>query len=189
MSNALPRSRNTGPRIWASRPIRHAALLIGLLCCILPARAADFAEYRLKAAFVFNFAVFTDWPASIGDTLQLCIYGPDPFGPELDKLEGKLIGKRSITVRRMSSVDDLANCQIVFISRPVIGNLQRVRDTLAGKPVLTIADSPGAARQGVALNMSTDGDRINFEANLGAARNNRLGLNAKLLRLATEVFQ
>lgn len=151
--------------------------------------ADNLAEYRVKAGFLANFAAFTEWPADAGNTLNLCVYGPDPFGEDLDTLQGRSIVGRSLVVTRVVSVDMLGNCQIVFITRPVIDNLQRVLDTLSGKPVLTVADSPGAMRQGVILNMGTKQNRVTFEANLAAARGNRLKLSSKLLNLASEVRQ
>jgi hypothetical protein len=160
-----------------------------LLGCASHAVANNLAEYRVKAGFLANFAAFTEWPAEVGNTLNLCVYGPDPFGEDLDTLQGRSIGGRSIVVTRVVSVDVLGNCQVVFISRPVIDNLQRVLDTLAGKPVLTVADSPGVMRQGVILNMGTKQSKVTFEANLAAARGNRLNLSSKLLNLASEVRQ
>jgi len=168
---------------------RILACLMVLLCCVPPVWADNLAEYRIKAAFLYNFVSFTEWPAGLGNTLNLCVYGPDPFGEDLDKLQGRSVAGRSLAVRRTNSVDALGNCQIVFISRPVIGNLPRVLDHLRGKPVLTVADSSGVAREGVALNMGTEQNKVVFEANLGAARDNGLILSSKLLRLAKEVYQ
>lgn len=168
---------------------RILACVLGLLCCVPPVWADNLAEYRLKAAFLYNFVSFTEWPAGLGNTLNLCVYGPDPFGEDLDKLQGRNVAGRSLAVRRTSSVDDLGNCQIVFITRPVISNLPRVFDTLRGKPVLIVADTPGAAREGVALNMGTEQSKVIFEANPSAARDNGLVLSSKLLRLAKEVYQ
>jgi hypothetical protein len=99
------------------------------------------------------------------------------------------VGRRSLQMMRVNSVDSLGACQIVFITRPVIDNLQRVLDTLNGKPVLTVADSPGSMHQGVALNMGTRQNKVTFEANLAAARGNGLHLSSKLLNLASEVRQ
>jgi hypothetical protein len=168
---------------------RFLAGLLGLLCCVSPVRADTLEEYRLKVAFIYNFVSFTEWPAGLGDTLNLCVYGADPFGEELDKLQGRSVAGRSLAVRRTASLESLATCQIVFIARPMIANLPRVLDNLKGKPVLTVSDSPGAARQGVALNMLTEQSRIQFEANPVAARDNGLLLSSKLLRLAREVYQ
>jgi hypothetical protein len=165
------------------------ATLLGLLCSVHPAWAEASVEYRLKAAFLYNFISFTEWPAGLGGTLNLCVYGADSFDEELDKLQGKNVAGRNVAVRRTNSLDPLTNCQIVFITQSTIGNLPRVLDSLKGKPVLTVADTPGAARDGVALNMVAEQNKVIFEANLGAARSHGLGLSSKLLRLAREVYQ
>ncbi len=163
--------------------------LLSVLCCVQWAYALDLEEYRVKASLLGNFAMFTDWPDAVGDTLNLCVYGPDPFGEDLNGLRGKKIARRNLAVKRVSSVDALGDCQIVFVSRAVISNLPRVLDVVNGRPALTVADSPGAASRGVALNMATEGSRITFEANLRAARGNGLNLNSNMLRLATEVIK
>ena len=79
-----------------ARPLGVVALL-ALLWCAAIARAEEFPEYRLKAAFLFNFAVYTDWPAEVGSTLNLCIYGADPFGRDVDGLQGKAVGTDDLT--------------------------------------------------------------------------------------------
>jgi len=170
-------------------PLRILAGLFVMLCCSSQAAADTQAEYRLKAAFLYNFVAFTEWPADVANTLNVCVYGPDPFGEELDKYRGKNVAGRSLAMRRVNSVDNLGSCQVVFVARPVIGNLARVLDSLSGSPVLIVADSPGAARQGAAINMSAEQSKVTFEANLAAARRNRLNLSSKLLRLASEVLQ
>lgn len=183
----------TSPILYPARnrPRILACLLgfLGLLCCVAPLWADSLAEYRLKAAFLVNFVSFTEWPAGLGHTLNLCVYGPDPFGPDLDKLQGRSAAGRSLAVRRANSVDALGNCQIVFITQPVISNLPRVLDHLRGKPVLIVADSPEGARRGVIINMTTEQNKILFEVDLGVAHENGLILSSKLLRLAKEVYQ
>jgi hypothetical protein len=149
----------------------------------------DLPEYRLKAAFLYNFALFTEWPASTGSTLNLCVYGPDPFGQEIDALQDKAVGDRHIVVRRVTRIESLTACQLVFIADPSADGISRVLSTLHGAAVLTIADAPGAAKRGVALNMSVMENKISFEANLTAARAANLKLSSKLLSLATEVLQ
>jgi YfiR/HmsC-like len=149
----------------------------------------DLPEYRLKAAFLYNFALFTEWPASTGSTLNLCVYGPDPFGQEIDALQDKAVGDRHIVVRRVTRIESLTACQLVFIADPSADGISRVLSTLHGAAVLTIADAPGAAKRGVALNMSVVENKISFEANLTAARTANLKLSSKLLSLATQVLQ
>ena len=166
-------------------------LACGLVLLAGPVRADELPEYRLKAAFVYNFLVFTEWPGATGGTggsLNLCILGKDPFGAEIDGLQGKQAAGRSIALHRRTGTDPLKGCQAVFVAASAIDSLLRVLDSLQGLPVLLLADSPGALRKGVALNMGVALGKVNFEANLGAARSAGLTLSSKLLRLATEVL-
>lgn len=152
--------------------------------------AEEMAEYTVKAAFLYNFAIFATWPDNNLDAFNLCIYGTDPFGKDLDELmKKKRVHERSITIDRTSNVDQLGQCQLVFISRSAIDNLTSVIDTLRNKPILTVADSPGAGQRGVMINMAVTDNRVTFEANLSMVRKAGLSLNAQLLRFATEVHQ
>ena len=146
-------------------------------------------EYRLKAAFLYNFVALTQWPADLGSTLNLCVYGPDTFGAEIDPLAGKTVGSRKIEVHRRTSLDELKGCQLVFVAAPAFSQMPRVLDAVRGLPVLMVADSAGAVRQGAMLNMTLVQGRVTFDVNLVAARSARLTLSSKLLRLATEVIQ
>ena len=166
-----------------------ALVCLGLLCFASAVRAAELPEYRLKAAFLYNFAQYTEWPAEVGSALNLCIHGQDPFGSDIDELNGKAAGARVIAVQRKAAGASLGGCQIVFIAASVLPNLPRVLDGLRGQAVLTVADSPGAGRQGVMINMAVAQEKITFEADLRAARAARLDLSSKLLRLATEVHR
>ena len=173
---------------------RARSLLGGLgllaLCSFAPATYADeLPEYRLKAAVLYNFALFTEWPADVGKTLTLCIRGRNPFGEEIDGLQGKAVGGRILAVRHNGGSEPLKGCNVVFIAASAVGGLAHMLDELRDSPVLTVADSPGAAGQGIILNMAVVQNKIAFEANLKAARAARLGLSSKLLRLAAEVYQ
>jgi hypothetical protein len=172
--------------------MKLVARLLSALAAValsLGASASDLPEYRLKAAFLFNFALFTEWPAEVGPTLNVCVHGQDPFGDELDALNGRAVGQRRVAVNRKPRIDGLKDCQLVFIAGSAISGLPRVLEALRGLPVLTVADSPGAARDGVVLNMAVAQSKIVFDANLEAARAARVTLSSKMLRLAREVYQ
>ena len=169
--------------------VMRALSMAALLLFATGTRAEDLPEYRLKAAFVYNFMLFTEWPDATGGTLNLCIHGKDPFGPEIDGLQGKAVASRSIAVHRKAAGEPLNNCQVVFIAASMIDSLPRVLESLQGQSALTLADSPGTMRQGVALNMGVVQGKVTFEANLQAARGAGLNLSSKLLRLATKVQQ
>ncbi|MDV6342595.1 YfiR family protein [Nitrosomonas sp. Is24] len=169
---------------------------LGLLLCSASialasnAHADESGEYMLKAAFLYNFAIFTSWPERSMDNFNLCIYGKDPFNRDFDSLmQKKNVNERKVIIHRINTTDRLDQCQLVFISRSAIGDLAGVINSIKDKPVLTVADSPGVSEQGVVLNMNVKDDKITFEANLNRARKAGLNLSSQLLRLATEVHQ
>ena len=147
---------------------------------------------QIKVGFLYNFAVLTSWPVSVGPTLNLCIAGRDPFGADLDVLSGKRVGARTLGIKRVGGVDVLNDCQILFIPAGEAARLSRWIEAAHAAPTLTIAESTGAAHRGVMLNLNLNLNqsqgRLTFEANLGAAREAGLTLSARLLRLASEVL-
>lgn len=179
--------RHALPALWAG--VRALPWMLALLSFALPTRADQLPEYRLKAAFLYNFALYTEWPSEVGGTLHLCVYGADPFGTELDALQGRAVGERSIAVQRKGADESLGGCDIVFIAASAMDGLSRVLDELRGSTVLTVADSPNAIRRGVALDMTVTQNKVRFAANLLAAHRAGLNFSSKLLRLATEVIQ
>jgi hypothetical protein len=175
---------------WGRAALRVLLTLAALISLASPSMAQEaLSEYRLKAGVLYNFATFTEWPAGVGPTINLCIYGADPFDDALDELQGKPVGRRSIALQRKTALDALKGCQVVFVSAQGMRSFARVMDELRQLPVLTVADSPGAARQGAMLNMLVSQGKVSFEANLESARAARLVLSSRLLRLAVEVYQ
>lgn len=162
------------------------------ICTIFPQslQADEASEYGLKALFLYNFAIFTSWPDSSIDKFNLCIYGDDPFGSDINFLmKSKKINERAIDIHRIDNMNQFNQCQLLFIARSKSSNLVDVIATVQDKPILTVADSPGASHQGVILNMNVKDDKVTFEVNLMMAKKVGLNLSSQLLRLATEVHQ
>ena len=157
----------------------------------LPAAAAaeTSREYLIKAAFLYNFAKFTEWPAgSFLDSdapLDVCVFGEDPFGGALESIAGKTIRGRRVAVHRVASIEAGAACHLLFISASEATRLAGILEALRGRPVLTIAEMPGFARSGGIINLKTNpDDRIRFEINASIAKRAGLRLSSKLLNLA-----
>lgn len=153
------------------------------------AMADELIEYQVKAAFIYNFIAFTHWPDSTGQTINLCIYGEDYFGKEIDKLQNRSINNRHIKITRITDPDKLKACQVIFFSKSVSRQLSNILNDLQNEPILTLADNPNATAQGVAINMSLINEKIVFEINLIKARASGLDISSKLLQLATKVHQ
>lgn len=179
------------------KPIRQiifAGISIGLLCGFTPvnympsAHAEELSEYRLKTAFLYNFATFTQWPQDDQPAFNVCIYGPNPFNGHLENLQDKKITNRPVNILFSQPINKLHDCHLVFISRPAITNLNDILDSLKDKPILTVADSPNACQKGVALNMAIENGKITFEANPAAAQAVGLSFSSQLLRFAKKVY-
>ncbi|HWN43656.1 MAG TPA: YfiR family protein [Thermoanaerobaculia bacterium] len=163
-------------------------VLIVLLLMALPLQAQA-PEYALKAAFLFNFAKFVEWPASAFDgeraPLAICVYGEDPFGRALDEVvQGERVGERSLLVQRPDSLDDLRECHVLFVSRSEKDRLRDVMAEVEGKPVLTVADTDGFLRAGGVINFILEGNKVRFIIDQEAAGRSGLQISSKLMRLA-----
>lgn len=154
-----------------------------------PAHAQAAAEYAAKAAFIYNIALFSNFSNANTGLVRLCVLGRDPFGDTLNKLEGKSLGEATITIAYpRSGGEALKQCQIVFISASEEDNFAVLADAGKAAGVMTIADTKGAARKGIMLELSVEDKRIAFEFNVEAARTANIALSSKVLRLARAVY-
>jgi hypothetical protein len=149
-------------------------------------------EYEVKAAFLYNFARFVEWPAEPGHDpgapFVIVILGHDPFGAVLDEtVAGKTVGGRPIEVRRVPRVDEAREAQIVFVASSERPNLTAILKALERPGLLTVGDSDGFALQGGAINFTVQARRVRFEINPAAAEQARLKMSSQLLKLATLV--
>lgn len=150
-------------------------------------------EYQVKAAFLFNFANFVEWPdkafTSKESSFVVGILGANPFGDALNSLHGKTVKGRKMEVRNYTEADEALNCQILFISGSERGNLPRIMKSLKGSPVLIVGDRDGFCREGGMINLVPVNNRIGFEINDSAARRAGLKISSQLLKLAREIVE
>ena len=151
-------------------------------------------EYRIKAAFLYNFAKFTEWPADKfrDETapMILCVIGTDPFGPVLENtVIRKKIKGRSIIVNRSTTVDNLKSCHVLFVSSSERENLPEIVASLSGAAVLTTGDMDRFAKRGGIIKLTKKGNKIRFEINPKAAERAGVKLSSYLLSLATIITE
>lgn len=177
---------------WRRRHWR--AVLANLVLAALlggDAWAGEFNEYAVKAAYLYNFAKFVEWPsrafASVGAPLLICIAGANPFGDALAALTDKRVGSRPVEVRHYPAATGLDSCHIVFISRVEQGRFKTVLAKLSRLPILTVSDIGDFAQAGGMIGLVEAEQRIRFDINLAATRQAGLNLSSQLLKLATIV--
>jgi hypothetical protein len=153
---------------------------------------ADQAEYDIKAAFLFNFARFTEWPdqAFAGPTapLVLGIYGVDPFNRStLDEISSRSISGRRVEVRKMDDPKTLGDCHIIFVNGIDDKNLATLMSSIKNKPVLTVGESEKFGPSGGMIRFYIEDTKVRFEVHLPQVQRANLKISAKLLSLARVV--
>ena len=155
-----------------------------------PASAVE--EYQVKAAYLFNFGQFVEWPDqsydSPGAPFVIGVVGEDPFGQTLDELiEGESLGGHPLVIKRFRRAKDISACNILFIGRSETARLGETIKALKGGNVLTVTDIMGAERQGVIIVLFNEKNRIRMRINVAAAKASNLTISSNLLRPAEVV--
>lgn len=146
--------------------------------------ASDAAS--LKAAFLYNFALYTAWPNSHAASLVLCTFGRDDLGSAFDALGGKTIDNKPVQIRRVDVLAEAKSCQLLYVGEAAAGSLPAIARAMQSSAVLVVSDAPGAAEHAM-IHIEPDGNRFAFSVNLPRVRAAGLDLSARLLRLARSV--
>jgi hypothetical protein len=169
--------------------------LIGVVLCSLAVgtQAQSAGEYQVKAAFLFNFAKFVEWPPSsfsaASAPLRICVFGRDPFGRELrDITNEKTVNGRKLEVNQVVDLQLARTCHILFIASSEKAQLKRILESLRGTDVLTVGDTKGFAELGGMINFVLENDQVQFEVNHKAAEQAGLKISSKLLSVAKLVL-
>jgi hypothetical protein len=158
----------------------------------LRAQSSKPTDYDVKAAYLYNFGHFVEWPANVAfaqnDSFTVCVLGQDPFGPVLDAtLAGETIAGKRVTAKRISTPQESGNCQILFLSSAEDARLNTTIKTLSKQAVLTVSDMPQFSQRGGMIQFVLEGKKVRFEVNLAAVQHAGLTLSSELLKVATTV--
>ncbi|MGH9510027.1 MAG: YfiR family protein, partial [Terriglobales bacterium] len=168
--------------------LRGAGACVLLCACLnAPAQEAAPTEYQVKAAFLYNFGKYVEWPPGVlaADSFAICVLGDDPFGSALDRIiEGKSVQGRKLVAYRLGRVEDSGKCQVLFVSASENGRLAHILAALRDRRVLTVGDTVGFAQRGGVINFQLEGSKVRFEINLDAAERAGLTVSSQLLKLA-----
>ena len=146
------------------------------------------AEYKIKAAYLYNFAKFVEWPAvAFADPslpLGICIFGEDPFGDALDTNKNKTVNGRTLEIMHSSGSTELSGCHILFISPKETNNLKDILEMIKDRHILSVSDINKFADHGGMINLKQVKNKIRLEINHEAAKQSGLKMSSKLLKIA-----
>jgi hypothetical protein len=186
-------NKTIGSKYLRAGPATRRSVVVLLLLALLhgmasvPVMAQTPNEYRVKAAFILNFARFIDWPADAygdGGSLVVGIVGDDPFGGSLDQLNGNSVNGHRIVIKRLKAGDYLRACQILFVSSSERSRLGKILESTRGGTVLTIGELAQFTQAGGIIKFVIQDNKVRFEINTGAASQARLRVSSKLLALS-----
>lgn len=172
-----------------------AAGLAALLFCSATLRAADpptLPEGQVKAAFLFNFAKYVDWPAEAFPTtnapITIGVVGGGPFGDKLRQvIDGKTVTGRPFVIKLLAADAELSGCHILFISHSEAPRVAGILDKARALPILTVGEDELFARSGGIINFVLKNGNIRLEIDLVAAKKAGLTISSRLLAVADVV--
>jgi hypothetical protein len=166
------------------------AFLLAMLVCgpNVSAESKQYQEYLIKAAFLYNFTKFVDWPSESFQNgtapFKLYILGDDPFGEALDTIRDKTVKGRRLVVKHVKRMEEIEGAHLLFISASEKGRVNQILQSLRKTPVLTISETERFGQMGGIINFITVENKVQFEINSEQAQQNKLKISSQLLKLA-----
>lgn len=196
----------------------HNLVLLTLILAVIAiashahADSSSTREYQIKAAFVYNFIKFVDWPdeekaADANQPIIIGIIGKDQFRGAFESLKDRQLKGRKVLVSRFKGVEELEiadrkdkdgphpridairKCYVLFICASEQKNLQAIINSVRNYSVLTVGDMEGFIETGGIINLLKEEKKVRFEINLAAAKLAKLNIRSRLLRLAKRVLK
>ena len=159
-----------------------------LLLIRIPASAQDVTEPALKAAFIYNFAKFTEWPADVvpaAEPFVMCVLGDAAVGEALERaVKGRVLAGRRMAVSSVSAAEPQRGCHILYVSGVTAGQAAQLVAGLRDVPVLTISDVEGFTELGGIAQFFFEHGQLRFSVHLESAKRARLQISSRLLALA-----
>jgi hypothetical protein len=156
-----------------------------------PAESQTISGPALKAAFLFNFVKFAEWPVDAmapGEPLSLCVLGDDAVAGALRQtITGQTVGDRKLTVYTVKADGPLQWCRLLYVGNLDLARFVALLDSFQAAPVFTVGDADRFAAQGGVAQLIVEDGRVRFAINVAAAQRARLALSSRLLSLATIV--
>lgn len=172
--------------------LRSGLVLLAVAAALAagPVSARQAAEHEVRAAFVYNFTKFIDWPAAglPADGFRICVIGDEPFKRALAAMvAGESVQGHPVSVADPATPSDVARCQILYVGRQQAERGRRALAASAGRQVLTIGDGPRFLQDGGAIRFLVEDDRVRFDVNLPAVQRAGVTLTSTVLRVARRV--
>ncbi len=151
------------------------------------------SEAQVKAAFVYNFARFIDWPsqafADDGAPFVLGVIGDNEIAGAIEQLvKGKTVNGRRMVYKRLTADASLDGCHLLLIGATEKRNVGRILDRLNDNSVVTVGETEGFVRFGGVIGFVVESSKVGFDVNVAAGKKKRVKVSSQLLKLARNVI-
>ena len=170
-------------------------IALGILLVLKQSSGAEthqLHEFRVKAAFLYNFANFVEWPNSVfpneTSPIIIAVLGKNPLCEILNAAQLKPILARKVVTKQFESVENVTNCHILFVDNSEKDNFPKIFERIKDQSILTVSDTEGLAQSGVIINFVEIDQQLRFEINIQAAKQENLRISSKLLNLALRIY-
>jgi hypothetical protein len=174
------------------RPARHvAAWTIAAILFCAPVRAGQVREHEVKAAFLYNFTRFIEWPDGTPQTsepFRLCVVADGVTTSAVERvMAGESVNGRPAQTLIPRSPDEARRCQILFVGQTEIYRAAPLLRAVRGMPVLTVSDAARFVAHGGAIQFVLEDGRVRFDVNIEAAKRSGLAISSRLLQVARKI--
>ena len=172
--------------------VASATVVLALLTSGNPARASQTLETEVKAAFLYNFTKFIEWPGGTPSTepLRLCVVSDDALRRSLDKtVAGESVNGRPLQSMSPRTPEEARTCAMLFIGTSEAAREARLLSAVRDAPVLTVSDVANFAQRGGGIEFVRENNRLRFDVNLPGAERGGIKVSSRLLRVARRVHE
>ena len=192
MRQCLRRAAKPGRRVGTAAGLLARTGWLLAFCWLVALSVQGASEYEIKAAYLFNFAKFVEWPApaftNTSAPVVIGVVGEDPFGDKLpDTIRDETIKGRPILIRHYQPTNDLAGCHVLFLSRSARDHFPDLLKQAATQHILAVSESEEFLEQGGMINFAFVGKSVRFDINVRAMEQAGLKASSKLLAIARSV--
>ena len=185
-----------------------AGLQGSAICAQKDSGPVGYREYDVKAAFLYNFIKFTDWPENKPaepNKIIIGILGQDQFGNSFDSVQNKLLQDKMLVIKRYGKFvnlckdsngntanpcakqEDLKKCHVLFICKSETPQLKQIFEAISAGSVLTVGECDEFLDAGGMINFILHDKKVAFEINTAATKNAEIQINSRVLRLAKRI--
>ncbi|ALT77916.1 YfiR family protein [Paucibacter sp. KCTC 42545] len=152
-----------------------------------PAPGPAQEDAQLRAAFVYRFAQFTQWPPPPVSEFTYCVAGNLAMQEAMQALTLRAHGVANVRMRYLTEPQQLGGCQLLLLGFSERADLQRWQAALVNEPVLVVGESAEAFRSGAVIALVAEPNGLAFRINHTEAKRRGLVLSSQMLKLAREV--